>query len=152
MGYDDRQEILERLEALERMLRDERGSHGHGHGCGGERHRGRERGHHDDRCHDRDHRHEHRRGGGDFEEKRIIDTIVTLVSEQVVRILDDRQPRGRDDGGGEKRIVDLVVGLVSEHVQEIISDELDRRFGRPPLGGAGDRPPEGPGSGESGQS
>jgi hypothetical protein len=150
MGYDDRQEILERLESLERRLRDERD---HGHGCG-ERHRGHDRGHHDDHCHDRDHRHEHRRGrdGGDFEEKRIIDTIVTLVSEQVVRILDERQPRGRDDGGGERRIVDLVVGLVSEHVQEIISDELDRRFGRPPLGGDGDRPPQEPGSGESGQS
>ncbi|MDX2167474.1 MAG: hypothetical protein SF182_10440 [Deltaproteobacteria bacterium] len=160
MGYDDRHEILERLEALERMLRRGRERHEPGGG-------GRER--HGDRCHHDHHHHDHhshdhhhdrhrdqhcdeRRGGG-FDEKRVIDTIVTLVGEQVMRQLDDRRARegGGDDHGGEKRIVDLIVGLVSEHVREIVAEELDRRLGRPPLDGS-DRPAPEPGSGEAGNS
>jgi hypothetical protein len=169
MGYDDRREIFERLEALERMIRDGRGRRGHdrdgdrGRDGGREHGRdrdGRDRGgrhhHHHDHCH-HDDRHDDRRGrgGSDFEEKRIIDTIVTLVSEQMMRMLDDRQARaqarnGGDDHGDEKRIVDLIVGLVSEHVQEIVSEELDRRLGRGPL--AGERPPHDSGPDESSQS
>jgi len=133
MSYDDRREILERLEALERRLgggRDEpRGGHD---GCDHREHR--------------DHRHGHdhgRRGGGDFDEKRIIDTIVDLVSERVVNILEDQQAQqhAHDDGGGEKRLVDLIVGLVGEHVREIVAEELDRRLGRPPLAPPGPPPP-----------
>lgn len=160
MGYDDRREIFERLEALERMMRgdrgrrdgdrgrdrrDDRGRDGHRHHHHGEHSR-----HHDDRHDDR------RRGrDGNFEEKRIIDTIVTLVSEQVMRMLDDRQARaqarhGGDERGDEKRIVDLIVGLVSEHVQEIVSDELDRRLGRGPAAGEG--PPHDAESDEPSQS
>jgi hypothetical protein len=135
MGHDDRREIFERLEALERLARsrhDERGSWEHDRR--GER--DRDRGHHRglDRDCDRDH------GGDDFDEKRIIDTIVHLVSERVAHIVDERQPRG-SDGGGEKRLVDLIVGLVSEHVEDIVRTELDRRFGCPDPHHAGeDRP------------
>lgn len=144
MGYDDRREILDRLEALERLVRlrhDDRG--------GGRReHRGeRDRDCGDHHHHDRhDHDCGHDRGRGDFEERRIIDTIVQLVTEQVSRLLDDRQERSRQsgDGGDEKRIVDLVVSLVSEHVQEIVAMELDRRFGRPAAPGAGAPPPPPP--------
>jgi hypothetical protein len=163
MGYDDRREIFERLEALERMMRDgggrrgddRRGDRGRDHGH--DRERGGRHHHHGDHCHHHDDRHDDRRGRGDgnFEEKRIIDTIVTLVSEQMMRMLDDRQARarGRDDAGergDEKRIVDLIVGLVSEHVQEIVSEELDRRLGRGPHDG--ERPPLDSESDESNQS
>jgi hypothetical protein len=133
MGDDDRREIFERLEALERMLRSR---HEHRRG-GGDRDRDRDRDRGGRRHHDRQH-------DDDFDEKRIIDTIVRLVSEQMTRLLDDRQAQraehertSHDDGGGEKRIVDLIVKCVSEHVQEIVSTELDRRFGRP----GEDRPP-----------
>ncbi|MGH7786961.1 MAG: hypothetical protein ACRERC_08855 [Candidatus Binatia bacterium] len=134
MSHDDRREVLERLAALERRL-------------GG----GLDESH--DGCEHRDHRHgrDHgRRGGGDFDEKRIIDTIVDLVSERVVRILEDQQARqgASDDGGGEKRIVDLIVGLVGEHVREIVGEELDRRLGRPPLAPPGP-PPPGPPNGDA---
>jgi hypothetical protein len=128
MGYDDRREMLERLEALERRMgshHDDRGGRQGGHR--GERHHERR----DRRHHDRD-RH---RGGGEFEEKRIIDTIVRLVSEHVECIVEDKLERSRPQGdeGGEKRIVDLIVRLVSAHVQEIVVTELDRRLG--PAGG-----------------
>lgn len=137
MGHDHTHEILERLEALERLARsrhEERGSREcerRDHDCeGSDRHR-HERGHdccedHDRRRHRDDHRH-----GDDFPEKRIIDLIVRLVSEQVGRIMEEQQARSRaeKDGGGEKRLVDLIVRLVSEHVQEIVSAELDRLCG-----------------------
>ena len=150
MGYDDRREILERLEALERLVRsrhEDRGRSEHDH----RGHRDRERcdHHHHDRGHDH--------GDGDFDEKRVIDTIVRLVSERVGCILEDQQARsrGHDDGGSEKRVVDLIVGLVSEHVQEIVAMELDRRFGRPAPSGAGEErsphaPPIPPPSGDPG--
>lgn len=134
MGHDDRREILERLEGLEELVRShlgERGSRGDDRGR-----RERDRG----RSHRRHHEHDRDRGGEDFQEKRIIDTIVRLVSQEVRRVVHDQQERSRrpDDGGSEKRIVDLIVGLVSEHVQEIVSAELDRRFGRPDPGRAGE--------------
>lgn len=122
MRYHERREIFERLEALERMLGSEhesRGRHRHGHGG---------------RCrHERD----DEDGGCDFEEKRVIDTIVRLVTEQVGQLLSQRDDRERsdDDGGGEKRFVDLIVACVSEHVREIVATELDRRLGRAPLPG-----------------
>ena len=120
MGYDDRREILERLEALERRLHSRRDDRE------GDRHRHRRD--RDRREHDRD----RDRGDEDFDEKRVIDTIVHCVSEQVGRMLEDQQARSRsqDDGGGEKRLVDLIVRLVSEHVQEIVATELDRRLGK----------------------
>ena len=124
MGYDDRREIFERLEALERLVRshhDERGSRRD------DRRRGRDRNGCDHRDHD----------GDEFDEKRVIDTIVYLVTENVGRIVDERS--GQQNGGGEKRIVDLIVGLVSEHVEEIVARELDRRFGP----ADGERPDEG---------
>lgn len=106
--------------------------HHHHHDCdhdhGGHGHHGHHH-HHDDR-------------EGEFDEKRVIDTIVDLVGERVERLLDDRResaPRRHD--GDEKRIIDLIVGLVSEHVREIVVEELDRRLGRagapvpPPAGG-----------------
>ena len=125
-----RREILERLKALERRT-GSRGN-GHGHGCGGHDH------HHGDHHHG-DHHHER---GGDFDEKRVIDTIVSLVSEHVGQMLESQQAanRNRDEGGNEKRIVDLIVACVSEHVQEIVATELDRRLGRPDTKGAGDAP------------
>jgi len=133
MGYDDRREILERLESLERMLRsrhDERGGrdeHRRG-GYGGRDER--RRGEYGRRRRDRDG--DERRQRGDHDEKRIIDTIVHLVVENLDRHLQDRQARAhRRDGGDEKRIVDLIVGLVSEHVREIVVTELDRRVGPP---------------------
>lgn len=131
MGYDDRREILERLAALERRMgsrHDDRGAWDSGH-CGDHHH-----GHHD---HHEHHGHrDRRRGGGDFEEKRIIDTIVRLVSEHVECIVEDKLEQNRPSGdeGGEKRLVDLIVRLVSEHVQEIVATELDRRLG--PAGAA----------------
>lgn len=152
MGYDDRREILERLAALERRLDGERGEHRwehdgerarreedcgpprhhHHRGARHDEHRGSDRGRGDHHHHGRE-RGERRRGRRDHDEKRIIDTIVHLVCEQMVRTLDDRDAARRDatDGGGEKRLVDLVVGLVAEHVREIVVEELDRRLGRP---------------------
>lgn len=132
MGHDDRREIFERLAALERMARsrhDERGARDHG------RHHGNHRDHH--HC-DRD----HHQGDDEFDEKRIIDTIVGLVTENMGRLLEAHQARSgsQDDGGGEKRIVDLIVRLVSEHVREIVSQELDRRLARPE---GGPPPPRG---------
>jgi len=99
----------------------------HDHDCCGHGHHG----HHD--RHDHDHGH---RDDGDFDEKRVIDTIVDLVGERVERLLESRQERGQqrrdgDGDGDEKRVVDLVVRLVSEHVREIVAEELDRRLGRP---------------------
>lgn len=128
MGYDDRREIFERLEALERMMRSRAGEHGDRGDRGGGQHG----------WHHRRHR-RHRDGDGDFDEKRVIDTIVTLVGERVERLLDEHQARAASsgDGGGEKRVVDLVVGLVAEHVREIVAGELDRRFGKGPLAPAG---------------
>ena len=121
MGYDDRREIFERLESIERRLGSRRDDRDRG-------------GYHGDRRRDRGPRHDgRRRGDGDFEEKRIIDTIVRLVSEHVECIVEDKLERMRPQGdeGGEKRIVDLIVRLVSEHVQEIVATELDRRLGPP---------------------
>jgi hypothetical protein len=132
MGHDDRREIFERLEALERRIgsgRRERDGDGW---------RGRDRNQDRDRDRDRD-RGRRDRGDEEFQEKRVIDTIVRLVSEEMTRILDRQQQErsaDRDEGGNEKRTVDLIVRLVSEHVQEIVSVELDRRLGRP------DRRPE----------
>ena len=180
MGHDDRDEIFERLEALERLVgsrsgdggRDEhhhggrdrhhrggRDRHDHGgrdrhdrgghdrHDRGGHdrhEHRGRDR--HDDGCHERG----GGRGGDDFQEKRIIDTIVQLVGERLERFMQDQQAKTqpRDDGGREKHVVDLVVRLVGEHVHEIVqrivSTELDRRLGPP----GGERPGNPPPNGE----
>ena len=127
MGHDDRREIFERLEALERAAhsrRDERGGRDHDrHGRhGGHRDHDRDR-HRDghDGCH-----HDHSGSNDAFDEKRVIDTIVHLVSERVAHMLDERQGYTRDD---EKRLIDLVVGLVSEHVSDMVRSELDRRLG-----------------------
>lgn len=130
MGNDDRREIFERLEALERIARSRGGERGgrdhdrrgerrgghrdHGHGHGRDRHRDRH-----DGCH-----HDHHGGGDDFDEKRVIDTIVHLVSERVAHMLDERQTYTRDD---EKRLIDLIVGLVSERVAHIVRSELNPR-------------------------
>jgi hypothetical protein len=147
MGYDDRREILERLEALERVIRSR-----HDDRRGGEHERrGRRRHHHDDCDGDRhrgDDRHEHG-GGRESDEKRIIDTIVRLVTERVGRMIESRQEGSRhdDEGWDEKRIVDLVVGLVAEKVQEIVSTELDRRFDRSDVAAS---PPPSPAGGPSG--
>jgi len=131
MGHDDRREIFERLDALERMVRsrhEDRRSCEHDHHGEGDRWQG-----------DHHHHHDHDHGDGDFQEKRIIDTIVRLVAEQVGRVIEDRQAKSRGGGDGdEKRIVDLIVGLVAEKVHEIVAEELDRRLGRPGGGrGAG---------------
>lgn len=99
----------------------------HHHDCGHHHHCGCGHGHHH---HDEP----------EFDEKRVIDTIVDLVGERVERLLDTRrehEPRHRDGGGDEKRIVDLIVRLVSEHVREIVAEELDRRLGRPDTPAAG---------------
>jgi hypothetical protein len=155
MGHDDRREIFERLEALERMVRSRSGEHG---ARDEHRHGGRDRrgghGRHDRDHHDRDHhdRHDHHdrgrhdhgrddrgreRGDGEFQEKRIIDTIVQLVGERLERFLqDDHAKRQRpDDGDREQRMVGHVVRQVGEHVREIVqgivSAELDRRIGPP---------------------
>lgn len=136
MRYHERREIFERLEALERLLHDRHGHGGHrrshGHGC----------------C---DHHHHGDEGGCDFEEKRVIDTIVHLVTEQVGKLLAERADhRHDDDGGGEKRLIDTIVACVAEHVQEIVATELDRRLGRAPLPGT--TPPDGtPPPGEPGK-
>lgn len=105
--------------------------HHHGHGCCDHGHRRHGHHHHHGCCGHGHHEEEH--GGCDFEEKRVIDTIVDLVGERVGQLLDARQGHHepRDGGGDEKRIVDLVVGLVAEKVREIVVAELDRRFGRP---------------------
>lgn len=163
MGHDDRREIFERLEALERLVR----SHSEGHDdCDDHRHsRDRDRrdhGRHERGRHDRHHgrhdhhdrdRHEHRgrgRGDGDFQEKRIIDTIVQLVGERIERFIQDQQAKQqrRDDGEDEKRMVDLVVRLVGDRVREIVqnvvSNELDRRRVGPPRDERpGGSPPQG---------
>jgi hypothetical protein len=119
------------------------GHHHHGHDCG-HAHHGHDH-HHHDHGHDHDHDHDN-----EFDEKRVIDTIVDLVGERVERILDhrSREPQRHEGGGGdEKRIIDLIVSLVSEHVREIVVEELDRRLGRgeapaalPPGGPSGDEP------------
>ena len=154
MEHDDLREILERLEALERLARSrsgdgdrdehrrggrDRGGHDRRDRGGRDRH---DRGGHDRRDHGGHDRHDHGRhdrGGGDFQEKRIIDTIVQLVGERLERFIQDQQAKTqrRGDDGSEKRIVDLVVRLVGEHVGEIVqgivSTELNRRLG--PQGG-----------------
>jgi hypothetical protein len=138
MGYDDRREILERLEALERMLRSRSADRGRRDEGRGRRHRDRgDHHHHHDHHHDHDRRDHDGRDHGDRrregDEKRMIDTIVHLVTEQMSRMMQDREAHSRERNGGddEKRIVDLIVGLVSEHVREIVAEELDRRLGRP---------------------
>jgi hypothetical protein len=147
MGHDDRREIFERLEALERLVRSHSGEHGgrdehrrgdrHDHGRRDRRDdrdrddRGRGR-----REHGRDDRH---RGRGDdgFQEKRIIDTIVQLVGERLERFMQDEQAKNRrhDDGDREQRMIDHVVRRVGEHVrgivQEVVSTELNRRVSPP---------------------
>jgi len=148
MEHDDSREIFERLEALERLARSRSGERG-----GWEEHRRGGRDRHDHGGHDGGHDHGRGRGDGEFEEKRIIDTVVRLVGEKVERVVQDQVARmqRRDDGGDERRIVDLVVRLVGEHVreivQEIVSTELDHRFGRP-----GGEPPGGNPSAQSGSS
>jgi hypothetical protein len=141
MGYDDRREIFERLEALERLASsrgDERGSRGDDRNGGR-----RERDHHE-RRRGRDDGWEHRGrdGNGDFDEKRVVDTIVRLVCENVGEILAEQHEHThahhQDDGDREKHIIDQIVGCVSEHVREIVAEELDRRLGRPRL--TGDEP------------
>jgi len=151
MGHDDRREIFERLEALERLARSRSGEQGgrdehrrggrdrHDHGRRDRHHRGRDEHGRDEHRRDDRGSDDHRgrgRGDGDFEEKRIIDTIVQLVGERLERFIQDQQAKTQphDDDGREKRVVDLVVRLVSERVREIvqetISTELDRRFDR----------------------
>ena len=97
--------------------------HHHQHDCGHGHHHGHDHDHHHGHDHDHD---------GEFDEKRVIDTIVDLVGERVSHILDQRRehegPR-HEGGGDEKRIIDLIVKLVSEHVREIVAEELDRRLG-----------------------
>lgn len=127
---DERREIFERLEALERRLGGGHERHGGGHRdhrheddcCGNER-----RHRHDDHRHGHDHHHHDDEG---FDEKRVIDTIVGLVTEHVGKVVRE-QARSRQDGE-EKRLIDLVVGLVAAHVHEIVTTELDRRFGPVP--------------------
>ncbi len=161
MGHDDRREIFERLEALERLVRSRSGEHGgrdeHRRGDRDRRDRGRhDHGRHEHGRHEHG-RHEHDRddrgrgrGDGEFEEKRIIDTIVQLVGERLERFIQDQQAKTqrRDDGGSEKRVVDLVVRLVGEHVREIVqgivATELDLRVGPP----GGERPGAPPSRGE----
>ncbi len=102
-------------------------------------------GHHGHDRHGHDHHHDDHDDGGDFDEKRVIDTIVDLVGERVERMLECRDAHAaqhHEGGGDEKRIVDLIVRLVSEHVREIVVEELDRRLGGanavavpPPAGG-----------------
>jgi hypothetical protein len=110
--------IMERLDAVERRAGD--------HDQQLRRHEGDRRG----RDGGRDH---HGRDGGDYDEKRIIDTIVRLVSERVGQMLEgggrsnDRDDR--DDWREEKRKVDFIVDLVCERVEEIVATELDRRLG-----------------------
>lgn len=156
MGYDDRREIYERLEALERLVRSRSGEHGgwdeHRRGGRDRRDHGRrdhhDRGHRGGDEHDRDDRYRGRADGG-FEEKRIIDTIVQLVGERLERFIQDQQAKTqrRDDGGREKQMIDLVVRLVGEHVREIVqrivSNELDRRVGPPRDERQGTPPPPG---------
>ena len=132
MGHDDRREIFERLAALERMVQSRREGWGRGDRDRGDRH-------HSDHRHDRDRGRDRDRGPDDFEEKRIIDTIVHLVTENVGRMLEEREQPRREDGD-EKRIIDLIVRLVSEHVREIVATELDSRLG-PARNGDDDSPP-----------
>ncbi|AKF03234.1 hypothetical protein [Sandaracinus amylolyticus] len=87
---DDRlDEILDRLRELDHRLATLEGRRGHHeprcHACGAPRggHRGR-------------HREHERRGGGDFDEKRVIDTIVRLVCENVAPIVEDVVARELD--------------------------------------------------------
>ena len=131
MGHDDRREILERLEALERMAhsrRDERGGRDHDrHGRhGGHRDHGRDRhGDRHDDCH-----HDHSGNQDDFDEKRVIDTIVHLVSERVAHMLETASGQGYTEAAMTRNAsIDLIVGLVSEHVGETWRSELDRRLG-----------------------
>ena len=128
---DDRREIFERLEALERRLGGGHERHGHRrhrrHDCGHDHGHGHHHRHDDHGHHDRHHHHDEDEG---FDEKRVIDTIVGLVTEHVGKVVRE-QARSRQDGE-EKRLVDLVVGLISEHVREIVVTELDRRFGPAP--------------------
>lgn len=124
MGNGMKREILERLERLERGMyerggrdrdrrRGDRGGH-HRDQDGGDHHRGRGRDRH--------------RGGSNYDEKRIIDTIVRLVAERVENIVRERpQANQYEEGrGGEKRIVDLVVHLVAERVEEIVEQAFER--------------------------
>jgi len=131
MGHDDRREIYERLEALER------GRHGHDAGHGRHHQHEQRHGHH--HCGEQRGRDGERRRDGDFDEKRVIDTIVDLVEERVGHLLEAHHEHQHEEGG-EKRIVDLIVGLVAEHVREIVAEELDRRLGRPPLATTEDKP------------
>lgn len=200
MGHDDRREIFERLEALERLVRsrsggdegrgehrrggrdrdhdrhDRRDDHRHDRHDSHARHDRRDRDDRDDRHHRRDDhrdhygrhdrddrrdrgRHGHGRddrddryrggGDGDFQEKRIIDTIVQLVGERLERFIEDQQAKTqrRGDDGREGRIVDHAVRLVAENVREIVqrvvANELDRRVGPPRDRRPDDRPPQG---------
>jgi hypothetical protein len=123
-----KRKILRRLDRLERSVGD-RGGRGRGDGD----RRGDDR---RDGCDRRDGGGRGRRGG-DFDEKRVIDTIVRLVSERVGDIVREDTPRGgrgvRNDSsrdeGGEKRIVDLIVRLVSERVEEIVEREFEQYLG-----------------------
>lgn len=131
MGKRKNQEVLDRLERLERALRDrcDRCDRRDGQRHDGDRH---------DDCrheHHRGHRDDHdgQRGGRDYDEKRIIDTIVHLVSERVGHMVREGSQRttGGGGAGGEKRIVDLVVHLVAERVEEIVEEAFERYFAMP---------------------
>ena len=145
MGHDDRREIFERLEALERLVRSRSGGHeGRDDHRRGDRDRrdhhrddhdrGDRRRGHDRRRDDDDHR---ERGAAEFNEKRVIDTIVKLVGERLERFIQDQQAKAQrhDQGADEQRVVDDVVRRVGQHVREvvreIVSIELDRRIGPP---------------------
>jgi hypothetical protein len=93
---DDRfDELMRRLDEIDHRLCDlERYAHGDRRG------RDDRRDHRDDRDHDHRNHHGHdhheRRGGGDFDEKRVVDLIVRLVAERVEEIVERREREPRD--------------------------------------------------------
>lgn len=123
---DDRRldDILQRLDRVERYLEDHsawheeeherRGEGGGGCGC---------------RCHER--RHEHHHDHGHHEHRH---------DEGGERRDRGEGGRGRSDGFEEKRIVDLIVRLVAEKVDELLGKYEQRRAAQAAQGDAADPP------------
>ena len=95
--------ILEQLSGIERRLaalegeekdhpHERHGHEGHGHAHRGHAHHGRDRAEDEPRGRDRSD------GGQRFDEKRVVDLIVDLVEERLVRVLDRSHRRA---GGGD---------------------------------------------------
>ena len=107
-------EVLERLEALEWVVKEMHAEARHRQqSYGGEDERGFGDRHHD----------------GNFDEKRIVDLIVRLVSERLERALAPLPERlgasrPKPERFDERQLIDRIVTLVSERVEQLVVERI----------------------------